>query len=67
MNLIDEIYTDKPFYGSRRIRIELGRKHLINLAEIPTTEGSEEAGMNAPILDGVPKLAVMRLKKWRKY
>jgi len=29
MNLIDEIYTDKPFYGSRRIRIELGRKHLI--------------------------------------
>jgi putative transposase len=29
MNWIDEIYTDRPFYGSRRIRIELKRKHAI--------------------------------------
>lgn len=25
MNLLDEIYTDRPFYGSRKMRVELGR------------------------------------------
>jgi putative transposase len=31
MNLIDEIYTKYPFYGARRIRKELGRKHKLSV------------------------------------
>jgi putative transposase len=31
MNLIDKIYTDLPFYGSRRIRKELKIYHQINI------------------------------------
>lgn len=26
MHLLDEIYTDRPFYGSRKMRVELGRR-----------------------------------------
>lgn len=32
MNLIDEIYTKYPFYGSRRIRKELAKYHNLNLS-----------------------------------
>lgn len=32
MSLIDKIYTDYPFYGSRRIRYELGTTHKIGVA-----------------------------------
>jgi len=31
MNLIDEIYTNYPFYGSRRIRKELKRKYKVSV------------------------------------
>lgn len=32
MSLIDKIFTDYPFYGSRRIRYELGQTHHILIA-----------------------------------
>lgn len=31
MNLIDKIYTRRPYYGSRRIRIALRREHSIHI------------------------------------
>lgn len=35
MKIIDEIYTDYPFYGARRITAELGRKgHEVNIKRI---------------------------------
>lgn len=47
MNLLDEIYTACPFYGSRRMVVELGRTHKIRVCRDHVRRLMRELGLEA--------------------
>ena len=47
MNVIDKIYTDCPFYGSRKIRWELKKNHSINICRQYVRHLMEKMGIEA--------------------
>ena len=47
MNLIDEIYTKYPFYGIRRIKKELEKKHSIIVSRTHIRRLMKEMGIEA--------------------
>ena len=47
MNLLDEIYTACPFYGSRRMVVELGRTHEIHVCRDHVRRLMRELGLEA--------------------
>ena len=47
MGLIDRIYTDAPFYGSRRMRVELCQSHDISICRDHVRRLMREMGIEA--------------------
>ena len=47
MNTLDEIYTACPFYGSRRMVVELARNHEINVCRDHVRRLMAEMGLTA--------------------
>jgi putative transposase len=47
MNAIDEVYTDYPFYGSRRVQVELLREHGIDIGRDRVRHLMQRLGLQA--------------------